>query len=40
MDQRCQGERNVVRNDKRLRDMHRELSIIVLVSTSPPIQLG
>ena len=40
MDQKCQGKRNVVRNEKRLRDMHRELRIKALVSTCPPIQLG
>jgi len=40
MDQRSQGKRNVVRNEKRLRDMHRELRIIALVSTCPPIRLG
>jgi hypothetical protein len=33
-----QGKRNVVRNEKWLRDMHRELSIIALVSTCPPIR--
>ena len=40
MDQKCRGKRNVVRNEKWLRDMHRELSmsIIALVSTCPLIQ--
>ena len=36
MDQRSQEKRNVVRNEKWLRDMHRELSTIDLVSTCPP----
>jgi len=40
MDQRSQGKRSVVRNEKWLRDMHRELSIIALVSTCPPIRHG
>ena len=40
MNQKCRGKRNVVRNEKRLRDMHRELRIKALVSTCPPIQLG
>ena len=31
-------KRNVDRNEKWLRDMHRVLSIIALVSTCPPIR--
>jgi hypothetical protein len=41
MDQKSQGKRNVVRNEKWLRDyMRRELSIIALVSTRAPIRHG
>ena len=39
INQKCRGKRNVVRNEKRLRDMHRELRIIALVSTCPPIHV-
>ena len=38
MDQKCRGKRNVVRNEKWLRDMYRELRIRASVSTCPPIQ--
>ena len=34
MDQKCRGKRNVVRNEKWLRDMYRELRIRASVSTS------
>jgi len=37
MDQRSQEKRDVVRNEKWPRDMHRELSIIALC---PPIRHG
>ena len=40
MDQKCRGKRNVVRNEKWLRDMYRELRIRALVSTCPLIQPG
>ena len=40
MDQKCRGKRNVVRNEKWLRDMYRELRIRASVSTCPPIQPG
>lgn len=40
MDQKCRGKRNVVRNEKWLRDMHRELRIRALVSACPLIQPG
>ena len=35
MNQKCRGKRNVVRNEKGLRDMYRELRIKALVSTCP-----
>ena len=41
MDQKCRGKRNVVRNEKWLRDMYRELRIRALVSTCPdPARIG